>query len=121
NCQLWCLEGAIAVVERDPDPAIAKADDVGPPVAREVGEKTRVHINPPPAGVVAKVCNCQLWCLEGAVAVVERDTHPGIAKADDVRTAVGGQVGEEPRVHVNAPSACVVAEVCDHQFYLWGN
>src|SRR4051812_49119820 len=49
------LEGAVAVVERDPAPGVAEADDVRPPVARQVGEEAGVFLAPPPAGVVAEV------------------------------------------------------------------
>ena len=55
--ELRGLEGAIAVVEADPDAAIAKADDISASVARKVGEETWMLVHPPPAGVVAEILN----------------------------------------------------------------
>ncbi len=69
----------------EPDPGISEADDVRATVARHVGEEARVLFDTPPGGVT-EIPDDQLWCLEGAVAVIERDPDPGVSEADDVRT-----------------------------------
>src|SRR5438552_3809610 len=97
-CAESALEGAIAGVERHPDPSIAKADNVGAPVAGQVGQEAWVLLDAPAAGVIAEVIDHQLRRLEGAVAIIERYPDPGIAKADDVGPPVAGQVGQEARV-----------------------
>jgi hypothetical protein len=41
------VETAVPVSEGDPNAGVAEADDVGAPVAREVGEHARVHVRAP--------------------------------------------------------------------------
>ena len=112
---LWWLEGAVAVIERDPDPGVSKADDVRAAVAREIGEETRVLINPPAPSVIAEIRNHKLWRLEGAIAVVERDPDPRASEADDVRAAVASEVGQEAWVLFDTPASGAVTEVPDDQ------
>jgi hypothetical protein len=58
-----------------------------------------------------------LWVLreeEGVLfALAERHPYADIPEADDVGAVVAGQVGEEPRVLLDALAAGVVAEVRD--------
>ena len=51
-----------------------------------------------------------LGCLEATVTVIEGDPHAVIAESDDVRSSVTCEVGEEPRMHVYAPLACIIVE-----------
>ena len=105
------LEGAVAVGQRDVDPGVAEADDVGAAVAGDVGDEAGVPVDLPAAGLGAEVVDGRHGRVgEGAVSVGEGDVDAGVAEADDVGAAVAGEVGEEAGVLVDAP-ALVVAEV----------
>jgi len=52
---------------RQPHAGVAKADDVGSPVAGGVGQEPRMPIDPPAARIIAEVCDHQSWGVEGAV------------------------------------------------------
>ena len=54
------LEAAVAVAERDVDAGVAEADDVGAPVAGDVGEQAWVFVDAPAAGLVAEVVDDEL-------------------------------------------------------------
>ena len=105
------LEAAVAVAERDVDAGVAEADDVGAPVAGDVGEQAWVFVGAPAAGLVAEVVEDELRGGEGAVAVAERDVDAGVAEADDVGAAVTGDVGQEARVPVDTPTTRLDAEI----------
>ena len=72
-------------------------------------------IDPPAAGVVAEVVDDQLRGGEGAVGLGARHPDTGVAEADDVGSAAPGGVGQEARMLIDPPAACVVAEVVDDQ------
>ena len=63
--------------------------------------------------LVAEVGQDEPRWLERPVAVRKGDVHAGIAETDDVRPPDTAQVGEEARMHVDAPAAGFVAEVAD--------
>src|SRR5262245_3425760 len=50
---------------------------------------------------------------ERAVALAERDEHAIIAEADDVDAADAADIGEEARMAVDSPAACVEPEIAD--------
>ena len=81
------------------------------PIAGGVGQEPRMPIHPPAAGVVAEVVDDQLRRLEAAVGLSARHPDAGVAEADDVGRTIAGGVGQEPRMPVYPPAACVVAEV----------
>ena len=70
------LEGAVTVVQCRPHAVVAEADDVGPAIAGEVGEKPRMRLNPPAAGGVAEVRDHLGDRAEGAVAAVRATRTP---------------------------------------------
>jgi hypothetical protein len=78
-------EAAVAVAERDVDAGAPEADDVGPPVAGDVGEEAGVALDAPATGVVAEVVDHPLDPLGAAVAVAERHVDADAPEADDVR------------------------------------
>src|SRR4051812_18839259 len=73
-----------------------------------------MHLNPPPAGVIAEIPNHHLGCLEGAIAIIERHPYPGITKADNVRSPVARSEEYSAGKHVNPPPAGVIAEIPNH-------
>ncbi len=114
--ELGGREGAVAVAERDVDAGVAEADDVGAPVAGDVGQEAWVFVDLPAAGVEAEVVEHGDGLeLEAAVAVAECDVDAGVAEADDVGAAVAGDVGEQAWVLVGAPAAGLVAEVVEDE------
>jgi hypothetical protein len=80
------------------------------PVADGVREEPRVPLHAPAAGVVPEVGDHEADCVEDASRERTGHVHTGIAEPDDVRAAVAGGVGEEPRVPLDAPAAGVVPE-----------
>jgi hypothetical protein len=45
--QLWCLEGTVAVIARNPYPAISEAHDLSATVSRQIGKEARMPLDPP--------------------------------------------------------------------------
>ena len=113
--ELWWLERAVAVAEGGPHTVVAEADDVGAAVPGEIGEVPGVLVDPPPRADPTEVAG-ELWWLERAVAVAEGGPHTVVAEADDVGTAVTGEIGEEPGMLVDPPRG-VDPEVGNHE--LW--
>ena len=111
--QLRCLAGAVAVVERDIDPSVSEADDVRTAITGQISKEARMPVNTPPPCVITEVPDDQLRCLEGAVAVVERDINPSVSEADNVRTAITGQISKEARMLFYTPRARGPANLVD--------
>ena len=102
---------AVGLRPGDVHAGVAEADDVGPAVAGGVGQEPRVLLHPPAACLVPEVVHHAAQRIEGAVRLCPRHVHAGVAEADDVGPAVAGGVGQEPRVLLDPPAPCDVAEV----------
>src|SRR5207244_1200516 len=106
----------VTVAERDVHSGIAEADDVCAVGAGDVGQKTRVLVDPPAAGLEAKVLDHRLRCeVERAVAPAQGDINAGIAEADDVSLSITRNVDDEARVLLDLPAAALEPEVFDHR------
>ncbi|HYS46601.1 MAG TPA: hypothetical protein VEM35_09190, partial [Rhizomicrobium sp.] len=53
--EIRVLEGAVAIAARCPHAGVAEADDVGISAARQIGEKSRVLVDPPSAGIIGEI------------------------------------------------------------------
>ena len=84
----------VHAVDRGEDSRITESDHVGPTVAGDVGEQSKVTLDPPAAGVKAEILQHHPRRMEAAVAAVERNEQPGIGEADDVGAAIAGEIGE---------------------------
>ena len=58
--ELGCLEAAVGLGARNPDPGIAEADDIGAAVAAGVGHDARMAVDPPAASVIAEIAHREL-------------------------------------------------------------
>ena len=94
------------LLERHPHAGVAEADDVGAAVAgddrpgsadaaRRASRRRRSRSRRPPTAAAGR---CRRRCSSD-------DPHAGVAEADDVGAAVAGDVGEEPRMPIDAPAA----------------
>ena len=68
-------------------------------------------LHPPAARHIAEVVHHPPQRIKGAVRLCAGDVHPGLAEAHNVRPAVPGGIGQEPRVFLHPPPAGHVAEV----------
>jgi hypothetical protein len=59
--QLWCLKDAVAVIARDPDPAVPETYDLSTTVSCQIGQETWVTLDPPKPGGKREVREDQLW------------------------------------------------------------
>jgi hypothetical protein len=115
------LERTVAVAQGYPDAGITEPDDVGVPVAGEVGDVTRVLVDPPPL-VVAEALENQCGRHERTVAVAQGHPDAGVTEPDDVGVPVAGQVGDVTRVLVDPPvvvtesaiTKCIGSNCCRH-------
>ena len=107
------LERAVAVAERDPDAGVAEADDVGLAVSGDVGDEAGMPVDAP-ALVVSEVADDEPHAPESSVAVVHRRPDAGVAKAENVRAAVPGQIRDEPRMIFDRPAGVEVESAKDH-------
>jgi hypothetical protein len=82
---------------------IPKSDDVSLTVSGDIGHKAWMLIHAP-ALVISQVGNYELHNLEGAISVVPCRPDAGIAKTDDGRAAVPGQIREETGMPFDHPA-----------------
>src|SRR5262249_56613521 len=95
------LERPVAFAEADIDIVVAEADNVGAAIASDIGQEPGMLVYSPP------LVNTEFRDAGGhgerAVTVTQRDIHTVVPAADDVRPAIPGDIGQEPRVLVHAP------------------
>ena len=113
NDEFRRLERAVAVADGGPDAGVAEPNDVGLAVAGHVDDEAGVLVHTP-ALVVSQVPNDELHALKGAVAVVDRRPDAGVAKADDVRAPIPGQICEHPGMPVDQPAGVIAEATKDH-------
>ncbi len=107
-------ERAVAVVDSDPDAGVAEADDVGAPVAGDVGDEARVACRRASPGRSRsrradrrRRRRCRRRCSA-------RRPDAGVAEADDVGAPSPVRSASKPRVLVDPP-ALVGTEVGEHE------
>ena len=106
------LESAVAVVDCDINTGVTESDDIATPVAREVGNESRVLVNLPSL-CSSEVVDDQVDRPKTAAAVVQRRPASGTSTTNDVSSSVSGQIGHEAGVNANLPSSGADAEVVD--------
>lgn len=90
---LQWLEGSVAIIGCNIYPGVSEANNVRTAITQYIGQETLVPVDTPSPGVVAKVIDNQLYRLEGSVAVVGRDIHPGVAESNNVWEAIAHHIG----------------------------
>ena len=98
------LKCTIAVADGRPDASIAESDDVSQSVTVKVDDESWVLVNLPRPRQVAEIGNDHPRSLKAAVAIAERRPHSAIAETDDIGKTAVRQLGEKPRVFLDAPS-----------------
>jgi hypothetical protein len=104
------LETAVAVAKTDPDPVIAKADDVRTTGTGHVADEARMFVHAP-ALIEPEFLKNQACLLKATIAIAEADPGPNVTEADDVGTTVAGQIHNKAGVICNPPSG--VGFECD--------
>jgi hypothetical protein len=110
NGERRLLECAVAPAQRDPYAGVPESDDVEYACPREVGQESRMLVDPPAAGIIAEILHDALRRPEPAVAVAERDPNAIVKEADDVGDAVAAEIDDITYMAIHSPSL-VVAEV----------
>ena len=117
--EVWILKGAVSVAECNPHPIVSEANNVRTAITSEIGEEARMLVDAPSTGRVCapitEIRQNEVWILKGAVSVSECSPHPSVSEANNVRTAITSEIGEEARMLVDAPSASFESEVADDQ------
>src|SRR5690349_18466231 len=111
--QLWRGERAIAIVQGEIDPGVAETHDVGLAVAGHIGQQPQVAVHTP-ALVQTERLQHKSRGGEAASSVAKRRPDPVIAKADDVRAPIAGQIDDEARMKGHLPAASIDAEIPQH-------
>src|SRR5262249_7474074 len=94
-------EQAVTAAQRDIHPIVPAADNVRPAIPDDSGQE------PGGLGHAPHLVNTDSRDAGGhrerAVTIAQRDIHPIVAEADNVRPAIPGDIGQEPGVLVHAP------------------
>ncbi len=102
--ELGALEGSVAVTERDIDPGIPEADDVGKAALGDRCDEPGMLVDLPAARPIAKVGQDKPWrCIERPSRATERRPDTGVAEADDRIVAAPGDIREQTGVATDKP------------------
>jgi hypothetical protein len=106
-------EVTFTVVVRNQNEVIPKTDGISPPIASEVDEVPRMHVNAPTL-VKSEVVEDKLGSCESPISIVQRDVNTSVREPDDVATFITGDICYESRVTFDPPPL-VVAKVGDDE------
>jgi len=111
-------EGSTTVVQRRINSSITTSNDIGPPIARQIGDETWVLVDAPSPCTVAEVLDNSLAGGESAVAIVATDQDVILSEADDIESSIARDISKEAKMTIKPPASAVVPKVADSEFGL---
>jgi len=111
-------ERSTAVVQRCINSSITTSNDIGPSIARQIGDETWMLVDAPPPCTVAEVVNNSSTGGESSIAIVATDQHVILSEADDIESSIAHDVSEEAKVSIKPPASAIVSKVGDNEFGL---